>query len=383
MNEPTTNATIPRETTPAAGDPTRLPRFTPRSPLRDELERRVSAHFEDVGVDPRGGGRLGRKGAVMVLWAVGSYLLLLLWAASPWTAVPLAVSLGLALAGIGFSVMHDGGHGASSRRGWINQLAAGSLDLIGGSSFFWRQKHNVLHHSFTNIAGADDDLDAGPFLRLSPHQPHRWGHRFQHLYEVLLLAVFAVKWTFVDDFNDLIRGRVGHRRLPRPRGRELAQLLGGKLFFFGWAVALPLLLHPVLPYLGVFALTAAVLGITLGLVFQLAHVVEETAFVQPPEAPARLERPWAEHQIATTADFAPGNRLVTWYVGGLNYQVEHHLFPRISHVHYPAVAAIVADVCREQGVPRHEHRTLRGALASHFRFLKRLGRPPAPAAAAA
>lgn len=340
----------------------------------------MDAYFETSGLDPKGGARMALKSAVILSWVVASWALLLLWAASWWTALPLSVSLGLGLAAVGFAVMHDGGHGAYSRRPWVNRLSAGVVDLMGGSSYFWHFKHNVLHHSFTNVVGVDNDIDAGPVLRVAHQQPRRWFHRYQHLYVLPLVGLFfAPKWALWDDFITWIRGADGKARVPRPRGRDALQLLGGKLFHLGWALVLPLALHPPLPVLVCYLVVMAVLGITLATVFQLAHVVEGTAFPGRPAPQARLERPFFEHQLATTADFAQRNRLLTWYVGGLNYQVEHHLFPRVSHLHYPALARIVEEVCRERGVPYLRHETVAAALASHVRHLRRLGREDAPA----
>ena len=171
--------------------------------------------------------------------------------------------------------------------------------------------------------------------------------------------------------------------MARPRARELSLLLLGKAAFVGWIFALPLLAgHSVLTVVAIYALCALVTGISLSVVFQLAHCVEEAEFLAPPPTGEKMGRAWAEHQLSTTVDFAPGNRLITWYVGGLNYQVEHHLFPRVSHVHYPALAPIVQRTCEEFGVSYRVHAKFFGALASHIRHLRRLGLPQTPTQAA-
>ena len=360
--------------------PAARPRFPDHTPLRRALRQRVDEYFERTGVDRAGGATMWVKSAVILGWAISSYLLLLLWAPAWWAAVPLAISLGLALAGIGFSVMHDGGHGAYSSRPLVNRLSFGVLDLIGGSSHYWHHKHNVLHHTFTNVDGVDDDIDAGVFLRLAPTQPLRWFHRYQHWFGIPLLVFLAPKWIFLDDFRALARGKIGEQAVPSPKGMALVQFFGGKLFFAAWALAIPLALHSVGSFLPVFLLVSSVLGVALGTVFQLAHAVEGAAFAASPSSSRS-----PEHQIATTADFAPRNRLLGWYVGGLNFQIEHHLFPRVGHPHYPEVARIVREVCQERGVPHLTHDSLRAALRAHLRFLKRMGRPeqPAPSASVA
>jgi linoleoyl-CoA desaturase len=369
-------------------DPVTLPRagrpqFPPHSPLRGELCRRVDAYFEERALDTRGGGAMLRKTAAIVLWAVVSYALLVFVASTWWAAALLCTSLGLALAGIGFAVMHDGGHGSYSSASWVNRLSAGALDLIGGSSYFWHHKHNLIHHSFTNVDGVDDDIDAAPFLRMADSQPLYWFHRLQHWYMIPLYGLFfATKWYFVDDVRSWIRGAIGKQSIPRPRGWDAVQLVLGKVFFLSWALAVPLLVHSALDVLVAYLAVNAVIGITLALVFQLAHAVEGAAFVPVPSPRERLERSFVEHQIATTANFAPGNRLVTWYVAGLNFQIEHHLFPRISHIHYPAISRIVQELCAESGIGYLSHGTLRSAMSAHVRYMKRMGKGSPVVAAA-
>lgn len=357
-------------------------KYPPHSPLRADLVARVNDYFESNGLRPDGGFRMWVKTALILSWFVASYVLLVFWATTWWQAIPLASSLGFSVAGIGFNIQHDGGHGAYSRRALGNRVSSWTLDLVGASSYVWNFKHNIMHHHYTNIEGVDEDIDAGPTLRLAPGQRRRWYHRFQHHYIWLLYMLFPVKWALYDDFRDVLLGRVGSRPMPRPRGADLAILLGGRLLYLGWALLLPLALHPWTHVLLIYACYSLTLGVTLATVFQLAHCVDEAAFCEVPRENERMERDWTAHQLATTVDFAPRSRWLTWYLGGLNYQVEHHLFPRVSHVHYPALAPITREVSRKHGVEHQCHETLRSALRSHVGFLRRMGRAPAVAGSA-
>ena len=351
-------------------------KYPPHSPLHAELNARVQAYFQRTGLSREGGPRLWAKTALILAWLVASYVLLIFWATTWWQALPLAVSLALAVAGVGFNIQHDGGHRAYSRHKLGNRLSSWTLDLVGGSSYLWNFKHNLIHHHYANIEGVDQDIEAAPFLRLAPGQPRRWYHRFQHLYVWLLLAFFHPKWVFRDDFRDLLRGRIGAQPIPRPRAADLAVFFSGKLIFVGWLLVLPLALHPWVSVLLVYGCFSLALGVTLATVFQLAHCVREAEFHGIPRERERMKSGWVEHQLATTVDFAPRSRWLTWYLGGLNYQIEHHVFPRISHIHYPALAPIVREVCREHGVRHRTNETLWSALRSHVGFMKRMGRPP-------
>jgi len=349
-------------------------KYPPHSPLREALNEAARRHLDELGVRPEGGGQIAFKSLIIFAWWLLSYGLLVFWAQDLWQAALLVVSLGLAMAGIGFNVQHDGSHGSYSSRRWRNRLSALALDLMGGSSYLWHYKHNILHHQFTNVDGVDDDLEAGPLLRLAPGQKRRWFHRFQCFYIWALYAFLPPKWQFWDDFQNVITGRIGDQRIPRPKGRDLAVFALGKTAFLLWAFVIPMLFHSPGKVLLAYAGTALVLGMVMGTVFQLAHCVEEAAFAEVPVAPDRMVQPFVEHQLATTMDFAPQNRMLSWYVGGLNFQVEHHLFPKVSHIHYPELQAVVRRVCVERGIAHLSHDTLRGALGSHVRFLRRMGR---------
>ncbi len=347
-------------------------RFTRAGAFQDDLKRRVDLYFEHTRQARTGGWRMRANAAVLLGWLAASYALLVFAHPVWWVAVPLAVSVGLAMAGVGFGVMHDGNHGSAAASPRENRLFAFTSDLLGGSSFLWRHKHNVLHHSYTNVCGLDTDIEPGVLLRFAPAQPRRALHRFQHLYVWLLYAVFPLRWWLVDDFHQLATGRMGEGRFARPRGWDLIALLGGKALFLGWAFVLPLLLHPWGSALPLMLVAVATLGTMLAVVFQLAHCVGEAEFHDAHTEPPTGD--WAAHQVATTVDFARGNRLLGWYMGGLNFQIEHHLFPRVSHVHYAALAPMVEETCREHGVPYRAQPSFLAAVRSNVRWLRQLGR---------
>jgi linoleoyl-CoA desaturase len=340
--------------------------LTARDPFHDDLKRAASEYFAQRPV--RDVPAMYLKAAIMLAWMGASYALLVGAVLGPFGSILAAISLGLAVAGVGMSVGHDANHGAMSRRPWVNRLFGATLDLVGTSSYVWRIKHNVVHHTYTNVAGVDDDLEAGPFARLSPANRRRRMHRIQHFYLWLLYGALHLKWVWVDDCVALATGRITVHPLRRPRRAELAQLVGGKIAFILWALVLPALFHPLADVIALHVIATCVAGGTLAVVFQLAHCVEEA------ETPAAAEGSFAAHQLATTVNFAPNNRLVSWYVGGLNFQVEHHLFPRTSHVHYRGLSKMVATVAERHGLRYRVLPSVRVALASHFRHLRTLGR---------
>src|SRR5213075_2596867 len=341
------------------------PHFPPGGALQADLLRRAHAHFEGASRSRSGGIAIGLKVSAMFAWLFGSWALLMFTHPPFWVAALLCGSVGFAMAGVGFSVMHDANHGATSSSCGVNRALSWSLDLLGASSVLWRHKHNVMHHTYTNLSGSDPDLEGGiPWLRLAPWQQLRPWHRFQHLYVWILYGVFPLKWWFLDDVRDLFRRRV--------RGLPLAGALAGKALFIGWAFVLPALLHPTWALVPLWAIAIFTLGNVLASVFQLAHCVGEADFVDP----AGAMTGWAQHQIATTVDFAPRNLVLSWYMGGLNFQVEHHLFARVCHVHYRALSRIVEETCRAHQLRYRCQPTLRSALSANFRWLQQMGLPP-------
>ena len=356
----------------AAGSGRRID-FQGGGPLYAEMKQRVKGLLEEPGRSRRAQLQMYAKSAIMVVWLMASWALLVLVAQTWWQAGLLAVSLGLALAGVGVNITHDANHGSYSPHRRLNRAMCWSMDAIGASSYVWRTKHNTAHHTFTNISGADSDIDSMPFARFAPDQPRRAFHRFQHVYMWVLYGLFAIKWHTVGDFGYLRDGKIGEIPLRWPRGRELMGFWLGKAAFVTWALVIPLVLHPVWQVAAVFGITSFVLAFTLAVTFQLAHCLEEAEFSSIEQMAAAGESEWARHQIETTVDFAPRNRLLAWYLGGLNFQVEHHLFSRVCHVHYPAMAVVVQDVCARHGITHQSHPGLWPALASHARWLRRMG----------
>jgi linoleoyl-CoA desaturase len=349
-------------------------KFGKRNEFQSELRRRVDEFFEKTGRPRRDVPQMYLKTAILLTSFVAAYVLLVFVAQTWWQGVPLAIFLGLVTAAIGFNIQHDGGHQAYSERAWINKLAALTLDLIGGSSYRWHYKHGVLHHTFVNITHEDPDITLGMLARLTPHQKRRWFHRLQHIYIWPLYGLFVIKWHLFDDFRDLILGRIEEHKIPRPKGWDLVAFIVGKLIFFTLAIGIPLLFHRAWVVFVYYGIVAAVLGSVLSVVFQLAHAVEAAEFPMPMVGTSNMENAWAIHQVETTVDFAPKSKMAAWLLGGLNFQIEHHLMPRICHVNFPALAPIVEQTCNEFGVKYNEHRSFRAGLASHFRWLREMGR---------
>ena len=349
------------------------PTFAPATGFKHALETSVNDYFRGAGIAKTGNLGLHLKAALLLAWLAGAYYLLVFHVSSWPGGVLAGLSLALAMTAVAFNIQHDGNHGSFSQRPWMNRLAGMTLDLLGCSSYLWIWKHNFSHHTYTNVPPLDDDIDLAPIGRFSSDVPLRSYHRYQHYYLWFFYTLLVVQWHFYSDYKKLWTGKIGDRTFAPPRGWDLAGLFEGKATYYSLAFIIPLLRHPwwvvVAAYLGV----TMVLGFITSVVFQLAHVVEET---EHPALSEDVHAEWVIHQIRTTADFARENRLLAWFLGGLNFQVVHHLFPRVSHVHYPQIARVVAQVCDKYQVKYQAHRTVYSAVRSHFRFLKLMGHTP-------
>lgn len=313
------------------------------------------------------------KAAGLIGTAIVSYMFLVFQAQSPLGVAISATLLALALVGIGFNVQHDGNHGTFSRRPWVNRLAGLTLDLMGASSYFWGDKHNHNHHVYTNIPEEDADIDLGPLARMSPGQPWHWWHRYQHIYLWMLYSLVHLRYLW-SDLQRLALGKNDGLTVGYPKGADMAWLLGCKVFFLTVAFVIPLSLHPVGVVLGTYVYVSMTMGVIFSVVFQMAHSVD---VVLHPATHDDANRPeWVVHQIETTANFAVNSRVATFLLGGLNFQREHHLYPRIAHAYYPEISRVVLEVCKEHGVPCRENATLIDGIRSHHRYIRSMGLRP-------
>lgn len=341
--------------------------------FKNVLKERVDQYFDEKKIPKTGNWRMFLKTTIILLWLAVSYVLLLFFSANLIMAIITAFLLAQGFVLVGFNIMHDGNHGSYSRNKTVNWIMGFTLDLIGGSHIFWKQKHNILHHTYTNIEELDNDLQTNGLIRLSPEQKWRPWHRFQHWYAFPAYSMITLAWIGFGDFQKFFTRRIGAYRLRRPNVSESFLFFLTKIFYVGYMLVLPMFFNPVLHVILAFLVMHIVLGLTMSVVFQLAHTVEGNEFPAPNPVTREIENEWAIHQVETTADFAPGNKWVAWYLGGLNYQIEHHLFSKICHIHYPEISKIVKKTCEEYNISYVCYPTVRKAIAVHFNFLKKLG----------
>ena len=330
------------------------------------LKNRVNDYFKTNNIKMNGNWYLYHKTIILLVLAVAHYFFLVLFPFTPmWVKAILCVSSGLVAALIGFNLMHDGGHGSYSKKQWVNELMGYSLNLVGGILFFWKEKHNVTHHTFTNIRNVDKDIEI-PFMRIHEEDTRHWYHRYQHYYWVFLYGLSYISWITTQDFEKYFKY---FRTMP---AKEHFIFWFTKLGYLWVFILYPVWKFGSIALLG-YLLFAYVCGLTISIVFQLAHVVPQVA-MPVPNSENTIEQKWEIHQVRTTANFATHNKFLYWCLGGLNFQIEHHLFPRISHVHYPQIQKIVKDWCKEFKLPYTHFRSMGRAVQAHIIYLKLMGR---------
>lgn len=338
-----------------------------------ELKKRIADYFTQNGKAPTGNMKLYVKAFVLLSAFFALYIHLVFFTPAPVWAILECVLFGFVIATIGFNVMHDGAHGSFSRYKWVNNMASNVANFLGASQHMWKSKHNIIHHTYTNIHGVDDDIEARPLLRLCDEQEQYSIHKYQHYYFWAAYSLLYIYWIFVTDYKKYFSGKIGSTPLRKMTTEEHISFWFYKVAHAIIFVALPIYFVGFLPWLIGFLTMGFVTGFVLSIVFQLAHTVEHTHFPVPAELTGRMEDEWAIHQIKTTANFATRNKVISWLCGGLNFQIEHHLFPKISHVHYPQISKIIKQACQEFGIEYVEYPKMTQAIKSHVLYLKQVG----------
>ncbi|MFD1143567.1 fatty acid desaturase family protein [Larkinella insperata] len=348
---------------------------TARSQFFVTVRHRVDAYFKENGISPHANKAMWTKASFFLGGYVLLYGLILSNQFGPWTMLAMAIGLGLFAAFIGFNVSHDAIHGAFSSRSWVNKLLGSSFYLIGANPYIWKISHNVVHHTYTNIPGHDEDLEIAPgLIRVDMDEPYRPWQRFQHWYAFPLYSLASLSWIFRKDFLKFFQKQIGQQAHSAPPFREYLILFTTKAAYYFFFLVLPYIVLDLTGWQLVmgFVVMHLVEGLVLGLVFQLAHVVEGTNFPVPTDQ-TTIQEAWAVHQLQTTANFAPRSAVAAFFCGGLNRQIEHHLFPKVCHIHYPALTTIVKQTAHDFDLPYLENRSFFSALHSHYRLLKKLG----------
>ncbi|MDX2046155.1 MAG: acyl-CoA desaturase [Chitinophagaceae bacterium] len=340
------------------------------------LKSSVDGYFQKNKLKKTGNWKLYLKAVILIPLAIVIYISLLIFPLHWFAALLLCAVLGFALACIGFNVMHDACHGSYSTRSWVNNLFSLSMNVLGSAAFIWKLKHNIVHHTYTNIDGIDDDIAKSPVFRECKTQRWHPAHRFQHYYIFLLYGFSSLSWVFGTDYKKYFSQKVHNTPFKKMNFKEHIIFWLSKILYMVIYIIIPAAVWGWGAWAIGFITMHFVLGFVLAIVFQLAHVVEHVEFEAVGKSPKKIENEWAVYQVKTTADFAPKNKLITWLTGGLNYQIEHHLFPKISHVHYPAISNIVKEACRKFGIEYHYFPTMMAAVASHYRLMKEMGKRP-------
>jgi linoleoyl-CoA desaturase len=349
-----------------------------QSTFYSTLKHRIDQYFNSQNISRHANKTMVIKSVTLLSIYIVPFVTILVMQPPFWVMNILWILMGFGLAGIGMSIMHDANHGAYSSNPRVNYIMGHSLNLVGGSVSNWKLQHNILHHTYTNIAKVDDDIDDKLVMRFNPHTGVKSHHRFQFIYAFFFYGILTLYWALLKDFIQFVKyNRNGVNPASGKENRVLLlRMVIDKMLYFFLTLGLPILVGiPVGYVITGFLLMHFVAGIVLTVVFQLAHTVEGTSHPLPDDQ-GNIDNAWAIHQMHTTVNFSSGNPFLTWYLGGLNYQIEHHLFPRICHVHYPALSPIVKATALEYGIPYMENKTFMSALRSHINLLKRFGKLP-------
>jgi len=342
------------------------------------LNKRVNDYFKDNNIKRTGNWKLYTKTVFMFSLLLVPVILIFTLSLPVWAQILGMIITGVGMAGVGMNVMHDANHESFSSKKWVNKLMGSSIYILAGNDYNWKVQHNVLHHTYTNIQGHDEDIDAGRIIRFSKHTKWLKIHKYQKYYSFFLYGLLTINWAITTDFKQsyhYLKRKLSYGKFPNPV-TQWTKLVIGKILYYAIWIVLPLILgfawYQVLIGFFIMHYTA---GIILSVVFQLAHVMPNTE-MPTPDADGNMKNTWAIHQLYTTSNFAPKSWLVEFFTGGLNRQVEHHLFAHISHIHYKKLAKIVKNTAQEYSLPYNEYHSMWKAVMEHYKQLNVLGKKP-------
>ena len=342
-----------------------------------ELRLRVNNYFKENNITQYANSKMKFKTVVMFTLYLAPLVLMLTGVVTGfWPVLVMWVIMGFGKTGIGTSIMHDANHGSYSQNKYVNNFLGYAANLVGAYHVTWKIQHNVLHHSYTNIHDHDEDI-SNPLMRLSPNQDRKWLHKFQIIYAPFFYGIMTLYWTFTKDIMQVLRYHKMNLLVTQKRNlaNALTELTFNKVAYIIIFLVLPIWLID-LPWWQVsigFVTMHFFTGLALALIFQTAHVVQETEFFETSDI-GSVENNWAIHQLLTTSNFSSKQKnMLSWFIGGLDYQIEHHLFPNICHIHYRKISKIVRETAQEFGIPYFQHKSFLYALKSHFALLHQLG----------
>lgn len=335
------------------------------------LRRRLDDFFSEGNISPKADRTMWIKIGVGLAVLAGSWIALYTLKPDSWKFVTLYLLNAIAQTFLLLNIAHDSNHNAISSVRSVNRALNYVFDVCGISSYMWRILHHRGHHSCINLHGEDDALTGRGILRFTPHEPRAPVQRFQHIYALLLYAVFSLDYVFVRDFECFFFPSHDYLKNTKHPLREYVILFAGKAFYVTYMLILPVVLlgkSPLLVGLS-FLLAHLIIGLSVALVFQTTHCVDGTYF---PLSRSEFDN-GIYHIFATTADYATTKPLVSWLTGGLNHHIVHHLCPFVCHTHYASLTRIVKQTAEEFGVPYRQHPTMRRAIKHHLLLLKQLG----------